>query len=906
VVPVAGRWITRGFESFNQGSFGNAGQNIYVSRAGVLQRIHQFDVDGDGYLDLVFCNSQNHWEMPPAYVYGDVMGAADRVELPSDGALSGAVADLNGDGYDDLVLAMQYNGTSRLLNAIVYYGSPEGLSERYQLHLPAPGATSVTVGDFNGDGRPDIAFLCEGHLRVFYQSELGFEPKRFVDLDIAAAQLAAEDLDGDGFADLYALGEEGQAWVFWGGPEGIDPARCTEVAGEGTVAEVDSEQSELTSETERIEETRPLAKVIHLGGISHLFVARNDRTLLIPVNAEREFGPPLVIECEGALSAAVGDVNGDGHADLVLATRREYEGDQCSWVYWGSEQGFDTTAPTPLLTSRACDVAVGDLDGDGFDDIIVCQDRTEESFSIHSLVYRGTAEGVAPEPVYLESHGARRVLVARTSDHPLPQVIFVNERARRVGGDVDPTIYHGGADGFSPQRCTRLRGRDAVDAVCCDLNDDGYPDIVTANCAENAVHLDPGSYIFMGSGNGLCYEPNSVLDTTRAHGVCCADLNHDGYLDLVFCGFGFPDILVFYGSAEGFAPDSPQRIRMEIDGVVYDDPRWIYLADLNNDGWLDLVIPQIRYDRSIILWGGPDGFSIQRRQMLSVVNGSFCQAADLTGNGWLDLIIGGHGTAYITSEKNPHDSFVHIYWNGPEGLSEDRRSQLPANAVNGISVADFNNDGHLDLFVCNYHDGQDRDIYSYIYWGQAGGRFSAADRTPLATHSASGCIAADFNEDGWIDLAVANHKTYGDHVGLSWVWWNSPDGFSEEHITTLPTEGPHGMIVVDPGNQRDRNAEEYYISTPFQLPEGAMVRQISWEGELPIKTWVRAQLRFAGTSEDLHNAPWQGLGGDGWLERGEETSGLRQEGRWVQYRLALGAVGGGNTPRVTEVCVSYS
>ncbi len=265
------------------------------------------------------------------------------------------------------------------------------------------------------------------------------------------------------------------------------------------------------------------------------------------------------------------------------------------------------------------------------------------------------------------------------------------------------------------------------------------------------------------------------------------------------------------------------------------------------------------------------------------------------------MIIGGHGTAYITSEKNPHDSFVHIYWNGPEGLSEDRRSQLPANAVNGISVADFNNDGHLDLFVCNYHDGQDRDIYSYIYWGQAGGRFSAADRTPLATHSASGCIAADFNEDGWIDLAVANHKTYGDHVGLSWVWWNSPDGFSEEHITTLPTEGPHGMIVVDPGNQRDRNAEEYYISTPFQLPEGAMVRQISWEGELPIKTWVRAQLRFAGTSEDLHNAPWQGLGGDGWLERGEETSGLRQEGRWVQYRLALGAVGGGNTLGVRSV-----
>ena len=114
-----GQWITRGFEAFIQGTFGNAGQNIYVSRAGVLQRIHQFDVDGDGYLDLVICNSQDHWEKPPAYIHDEVLGTAVRIELPSDGALSGAVADLNGDGYDDLVLAMEYHGIRRALNSVI-------------------------------------------------------------------------------------------------------------------------------------------------------------------------------------------------------------------------------------------------------------------------------------------------------------------------------------------------------------------------------------------------------------------------------------------------------------------------------------------------------------------------------------------------------------------------------------------------------------------------------------------------------------------------------------------------------------------------------------------------------------------------------------------------------------------
>src|SRR3989338_6366483 len=67
-------WITRGFEAFQRGTMGNAGQNLYVSRAGVLQRIHLFDLNQDGWLDLVLCNSQEHHESPPAYIYSDVFG----------------------------------------------------------------------------------------------------------------------------------------------------------------------------------------------------------------------------------------------------------------------------------------------------------------------------------------------------------------------------------------------------------------------------------------------------------------------------------------------------------------------------------------------------------------------------------------------------------------------------------------------------------------------------------------------------------------------------------------------------------------------------------------------------------------------------------------------------------------
>ena len=905
-------WTTRGFESFRRGECGNAGQNLYVSRAGVLQRIHQYDLNGNGYLDLIFCNSQDHWERPPAYVYDDPLGDVSSAELPAEGAWSGAVADLNGDGYDDLILGMWHNGIRPDLNAIIYYGAPDGLSERRQQQLPVPQCTSVAAADFNGNGRPDLAFVSQGALRIFYQNELGFEPQRFVDLDVAGEQLAASDLDGDGYADLVVRSSAGTTTIFWGGGDGIDPERTT-VCHTPDV-EVSAPAESAAQYAEHVEEARPLAGIVHLNGTPHLFAPQARSVSLVPVGAHRRLGSPLVLPCARAMAVAVGDVNGDGYDDLVLACREPLGEGECSWIFWGGEYGYDETRRTRLKSQRACDVAIANLTGDGCADVILCQSYTDESYTADSLIYCGRRAGVDPEPARLLCHDARRVLLARSGVGPRGRprllVIFVNHFGRNRLGNVKPSIYLGGPDGFSSRRRQDLPGWGAVEAVCCDFNDDGYVDVALANASENSIHRDPGSYLLLNGPQGFADDPTWTLPTTRAHGVCAADINRDGYLDLIFCGFDNPDLLIFYGAAADpangrelcFDSANPQRIRMEYGGVVYSEPRWIYLADLNNNGWLDLVAPQIAYDRSFILWGGPEGFSMERCQLLSVVRGACARAADLTGNGYLDLIIGGH----MTSQDGPHDSFVYIYWNGPDGLREDRRTLLPANAVNSMAVADFNNDGLLDLFICSYHNGRERDIDSYLYWNRAGRGFAAADRTRLFTHSASGCMAADFNGNGWIDLAIANHKVEGDHIGDSAVWWNGPEGFSAERVTRLPTSGPHGMMAVSPHSITDRGAEEQYLSAPYKLPAGARVTGIAWEAETPPRTWVKAQLRFAETSAALEEAAWRGAEGDGgWFERPQAAQAEGFGGQWVQYRLALGAWNGCGTPRVTEVDMHY-
>ena len=906
-------WRECGYEAFADGTFGNSGQNIYVSGAGILQRIFHFDVNRNGYVDILFVNSQDMGERPPVYVYSWPVGEPPAA-LPTLGAYAAAVGDLNGDGYDDLVIANQHNGTHCDVTAYLYYGSPEGLSERYKLELPAPNCRSVAIGDFNGNGRPDLAFASQRKLRIFCQDDNGLMPGNFVDLDLEVTHLAAGDLDGDGCAELYVRVRNERPRILWGGAEGIGLDRHTLVGGD----DPDADEMDSTTDARVFTEETWQPRILPLGGVPHLFRREDGQAVFIPVAPDRSLGTPLALDCPDAVAAAVGDVDGNGRDDLVVAVCRDRDEQTSSWIYWAGEAGFDNEHRTALPTLNARDVVVADLDGSGVGDVIVCQGRTEVLCTTESLIFRRCAPGVVDEPIRLTTHDARGVFVARTRDGERPQVIFINHESGRVRGDVSACLFHGGPDGFDLDRRQELPGWAAPDAACCDFNDDGWPDILISNCSENAPHLDPGSFLYWGCPDGFRDDNKQILPTLRTHGSAVGDFRRTGYLDLAVGGFFNPELLIFRGGPNGLDTEHPQRILMDRELKDYtpvraravpqvgnpelSDPRWLLAADFNKNGWLDLFVSQISGPRSFILWGGPEGFSMDRIQWLNVEGAASAAAADLTGNGWLDLVVAGH---QAMSKTWRFDSYAYIYWGGPDGFREDRRAQLPGHMCNSLAIADLNNDGILDIFLPSYNAGRDRDTDSYIYWGTPDRVYSAENRSRLFTHSACGCLAADLNGNGWIDLAVACHKSYGNHVGKSQVWWNGPDGFSEKRVSEFPTSGPHGMLTMDFGNIMDRGNEEFYISSPFELPAKARVTAVRWSAETPAKTWVKAQIRFAPSRQALQEAPWQGPDGrDGWFDAGRPAGRLHHTGRWIQYRLALGAASGGS-PRVSSVEVEY-
>jgi hypothetical protein len=211
------------------------------------------------------------------------------------------------------------------------------MSERYKIELPVPNCRAVAIGDFDGDGRLDIAFSSNGKLRIFYQKEGGFLPRNYIELDLDVTHMTAGDLDGDGCSELYVRVNKDNPRILWGGPNSLDLLRSRIIGKEDFIeGEVDSTTK---GRINFIEGWIP--KILNIKGVPHLFLPKRNQTRFIPVQEDRSLGEPLVIEKGPAISAAVGDINGNGYEDIViLSAFHSRDNEEISWVYWGAEKGI--------------------------------------------------------------------------------------------------------------------------------------------------------------------------------------------------------------------------------------------------------------------------------------------------------------------------------------------------------------------------------------------------------------------------------------------------------------------------------------------------------------------------------------------------------------------------------------
>lgn len=912
--PAEHRWTTEGFAGFSHGTFGASGANLYASAQGKLEMINLFDLNRDGFLDILFNQSHDYNTKVDSVIYwndGKDFPPGRRTAVAAVGGYKALPADLNADGRLDLIVANRFDGTTHHVNSYIYWGTATGPDLAKPTSLPTVGATGVAVGDLNQDGLPDLVFANGGSLEAFLARKIddresyiywgtpgAYSPARRT--SVAAVNpvgVVVTDLDGDGLPEVVFANSGPDSpglYIYWNSAAGIsEQKRQTLAVGDPSALIVADLNGDKLPEI-----------VVTRKNENNALVFWNDKGTITE-------GRAASFPATGAVCGGAGDLNGDGFPDLVLAG-----GGQAS-IYWGAAgwEHYDSRQGrrrTEIETTNVTACAISDLNRDGSNDLVFARYRDEEAFDAASVIYWGNTNGISPDRrTFLPTRGATDVQIGDLNGDSRADVTFINNIGGRTKGDINSYIYMGnGAADYSPKFRTELPGHSNYKASSADLNDDGYTDLVLCNSWDDEPTGAGTAFIYWGGPEGYSPARRQELLVGGGFGSSVADLNRDGYLDLVFSNtftkeetvhlprrdFGNKGGVIYWGSRSGYTSEN----RTLLSAAA---PTGNRLADFNNDGFLDILFTTWQGGDAVIFWGGREGFTDARRNSIPSISSVNAEIADLNHDGYLDLILCNHIDRKTLAHKVPS----YIYYGGPAGFTPSNRIELPTLGAHDASVVDLNGDTNLDIVFSNYHADTTRTPPSYIYWGDVTGRYDATRRTDLLTNSAAGHMIADLNRDSYPDIVFSNHSLDGDHKSNSFIYWGSPTGFSVAKRTELPTVGPHNMFSVDIGNLYSRKLEEEYESAPYQADADLRLDRLEWEAETPFGTDVRFQVRSAGSKEALAKSQWRGPDGAGgyWGKPGERLRGQPQAGPWFQYRAFLTTPDGGNTPRLSKISVIF-
>ena len=156
-------------------------------------------------------------------------------------------------------------------------------------------------------------------------------------------------------------------------------------------------------------------------------------------------------------------------------------------------------------------------------------------------------------------------------------------------------------------------------------------------------------------------------------------------------------------------------------------------------------------------------------------------AADFNGDGEKDLAFANNMDGI---DGGLLDSWIY-YGNQKGEFTPARRAAIPTHGPNAYAAADLDRDGLVDLIIPSSN--------TVVFWGAKTG-YSAAKQSVISGRSAFSARVADFNRDGYLDVATSEWSPGSDEVGL---YWGGPSGFSAENRFVFRIPGVRLNTVAD-------------------------------------------------------------------------------------------------------------